>query len=317
MKINKFELSKIKEDDFILILGHKKSGKSVLIKNILYYFSQNFIFKPYGLIFSPDNTGIFNNIIPSILREYDLTENIFEKIVEKYKLYKKRIEKGVNENTSSFLIFDDCIIDNDKSFNQKILKLFKYQILLKLLFIISIQNINCIEEYLPIRYLFLSKNILLDEQKKIYKLYSHFIPTFDIFSNILNQCTQNDYEFLVLDLNQISNDTSFNQPWNNRIYWYKSDIELLSLSFKLCSNYYWNKNELNEKEHEVEKNNIKNILNKKRSIMLKTIKDSDSYFFNKINIEDYKIYENKIKNELKEKEEFDKRIDKIFSNCKK
>lgn len=51
--------------------------------------------------------------------------------------------------------------------------------------------------------------------------------------------------------------------------------------------------------------------------MLKTIKDYDLCSFNKKNIEDYKIYENKIKNELKEKEEFDKRIDKIFSKCKK
>ncbi len=334
LDIKKFDLSLINKDDLILIIGKKNTGKSFLIKHILSYFSKTSNnYKPFGLIFSPDSKNIYNNIIPLILREYELDEKIIIKIFNKYNLYKERIGLGINENTSSFLVFDDCIFFNNKLYNEYLLKLILLKKLLNILIIISIQDILFLlnkDIKNKIHYLFISTNKLKfnnnnQEVENIYKIYANFIPSFDIFKQICLFSTSNEFEFLV-----INND--INKNWENRVYWFKANkVE----EYKLCIDYYW-KNDLflinnyNQKDEELNKISIKqnyrNYFNEKRNIILKLLKNylnyesNESYELNektKNNLLKYKIYENKKKKEIKDKNKLDKLINDIYLSAQK
>ncbi len=321
MQIHKFNLRDIKNDDLIIIIGGKNSGKSLLIKDILYFFSNHdydvllnqlstqnikindydkikkfninkLNFKPYGLIFSPDKKLIYNNIIPDILLELEITEKIIKKIYKKYKLYKKRIEEGINEDTTSFLVFDDCIFNKNKYYIKYLNKIVQLKKLLNIFLIISVQDYSFINDFQlnqNINYIFLS-NFINNENKlkNIYKYYCNFIPSYDIFLNIFKQSNLNDYEFLVFKTNS-------NEEWKKRIFWYKS---VYLDNFKLCSDKYWIKNNKIIEERLDSKKRYKSYYYKKMDLITKI---EDSQILNKKQKKDFNKYLKKMYKKIKNK----------------
>jgi hypothetical protein len=66
-------------------------------------------------------------------------------------------------------------------------------------------------------------------RKRLYENYCGFVPTFDIFNQIMDAATQN-YECLVVDNTTKSNNIT------DMLYWYRADMHD---DFKLCPKEFW------------------------------------------------------------------------------
>ena len=64
--------------------------------------------------------------------------------------------------------------------------------------------------------IFILKNNNLSNRKYIYENYSGMFPTYDIFNEVMNQCTEN-YECLVID------NTSKTNKLQDQVFWYKAE----------------------------------------------------------------------------------------------
>ena len=80
-----------------------------------------------------------------------------------------------------------------------------------------------------IDYVFILREPYISNRKRIYENYAGMFPTFESFSQVLDQCTEN-YECLVIDNNSKSNKLI------DQIFWYKAESHL---DFKLGSREFW------------------------------------------------------------------------------
>jgi|688.fasta_scaffold982491_1 tRNA uridine 5-carbamoylmethylation protein Kti12 len=134
MQIKKLNIEMIQDYDCIIIIGSRGSGKSILIKDILYNKKSNI---STGIIISPTEKiyGTYSNInlLYKIYDEY--TPNIISNFLEEQK-------------KNSVLVFDDCTYY--KSFYQNLNELFIKNTSYKMMTILT-------EQY-PVKYDSLFKN---------------------------------------------------------------------------------------------------------------------------------------------------------------
>ena len=79
-----------------------------------------------------------------------------------------------------------------------------------------------------IDYVFIFRNNIVKEREKIYNHYAGMFPTFDVFNQVMNQCTEN-FECLVIDNKVQSNNIS------DIVFWYKAQ----DTNYKMCSQDLW------------------------------------------------------------------------------
>ena len=95
-------------------------------------------------------------------------------------------------------------------------------------------------------YLFILRENILNNRRRIYENYASMFPTFEAFCSDLDSCTEN-YECLVIDNNSKSN------RLRDQIFWYRTDTHG---DFKLGSKEFWDlsKDLLSEDEDEYDPN---------------------------------------------------------------
>ena len=102
---------------------------------------------------------------------------------------------------------------------------------LKLFFIITMQYPLGIPPNLRtnIDFVFILRENIVGNRKRIYENYAGMFPTFEVFSQVMDQCTEN-YECLVINNNAKSN------KLQDQIFWYKAQNHS---SFRLGSKEFW------------------------------------------------------------------------------
>ena len=78
-------------------------------------------------------------------------------------------------------------------------------------------------------YIFLLAEDFISNRKRLYDHYAGMFPTFEMFCQVMDQCTEN-YECLVINNNAKSN------KLEDQVYWYKADTHP---DFKLGGAEYW------------------------------------------------------------------------------
>jgi hypothetical protein len=91
-------------------------------------------------------------------------------------------------------------------------------------------------------YIFLGKETIHSNRRRLYEHYAGMFPTFEIFCQVLNQCTEN-YEFLVIDNTSRSSDLS------SQVYWYKADTHP---PFRIGAPEFWQYHNNNYTEQDEE-----------------------------------------------------------------
>jgi len=253
IQLKKFDMNRITKDNVIALLGRRGTGKSTLVKDILYHVRD----LPVGTVISPTEevNRFYSNIIPPIFIHGGFNPSIVDKFVSRQKFITRKHVNEINKfgrsriDPHAFIILDDCMYDDTWTRDSCIRFLFMNGRHIKALFLFTMQYPLGVPPALRtnIDYSFILKDNNTSNRKKIYEHYAGVFPKFEVFCEFMTQCTQN-YECLVIDNTIDSNNLE------DMVFWYKADANVPD--FKIGSAEYWKYNgnfEEEEDEGEFEK----------------------------------------------------------------
>lgn len=174
--IDYFDIDILKSKKSCLILGDNSSGKSILIKNLLFSVYNHF---PYGFVFS--DTKHFNSLYSLFLKEKFI-----------YKRYSTLLA------VRCFINDIYLVLDNYYYNKEKYTEIFDNCKDKNILLLVSLSKLTDFKDY---DYIFLCKFTDIKELYKIYKEYIEKFKTsliFEQFIELVNSCT-NNYEVLVIN----------------------------------------------------------------------------------------------------------------------
>ena len=242
LELKKFDMRKIRFDNsqtssgpVIVFIGRRDTGKSFLVRDLLYYHQEI----PIGTVISGTEAGngFYGSHVPKLFIHDEYNTAIVENVLKRQKLVIKQIKK---ENTAygrssidgrAFVILDDCLWDNGWAKDKMMRLLFMNGRHWKIMTVITMQYPLGVPPNLRtnIDYVFILREPYLTNRKRIYENYAGMFPTFESFCQVMDQCTEN-YECLVIDNNSKSN------KLEDQIFWYKAEPHD---NFKLGSKEFW------------------------------------------------------------------------------
>lgn len=240
LELKKFDMSKIEDDKVICMIAKRGSGKSYLIRDLMYYHSDI----PVGTVISPTeiNNKFFGDFVPGVFIHDDYTPAIIENINKRQRI----IINKINEETAiygtskidprAFVILDDCLYDNAWVRDKNMRSIFMNGRHSKLLFAFTSQFPLGIPPILRtnIDYVFILRENIVSNRKRIYEHYAGMFPTFDCFCQVLDQVTTN-FECMVID------NTTKSNKLEDQVFWYKAgehpDFKIGAPQFWVNNNY--------------------------------------------------------------------------------
>lgn len=230
--LKKFDIASIKEDKVVVMIGKRETGKSVLVKDLLYQHRDKL---PIGTVISPTEQAnkFFSNIVPPMFIHDEYTPEIVENVVKRQKKMLSAIQKQGKDKIDprAFLILDDCLYDESWTKDKNIRLLFMNGRHYNIMFVITMQYPLGIRPNLrtQIDYVFILRENLINNRRRIWENYAGMFPTFDMFCQVMDQCTE-DFHCLVINNNAKSNSLE------DQVFWYKADIRP---PFQLGNRQFW------------------------------------------------------------------------------
>jgi len=235
LELKKFDISTIKPDKVCVFIGKRETGKSFLVKDLLYFHRKI----PIGTVISGTEGAnqFYGKMVPSLFIHDEYTPVVVanavkrQKLVVKKKMKEEHLYGKSNINPSAFLILDDCLYDNSWVKDVNIRSLFMNGRHYKMLFIITMQYALGIPPNLRtnIDYVFILRENYVSNRKKLYEHYAGMFPTFEIFCQVMDQCTE-DFNCLVINNNAKSN------KLEEQVFWYKANPHS---DFKIGAPEFW------------------------------------------------------------------------------
>lgn len=205
-------MRKMPEYSVILIIGKRRTGKSTLIRDILYY-KKNV---KSCVIFSgtEEGNGFYGDIIPPIFIYKDFKEDVIESIFESQR---KQLKKNPNKLEEIVLILDDMMYDNKFMNNKVVRELFMNGRHWHITLIIAMHYIMDIKPALRsnVDLVITTKEHILDNVIKLYKCFFGIFKNHKIFYQVLTKTTM-DYHVLVLDNSKTDPNVE------STVFWYKA-----------------------------------------------------------------------------------------------
>ena len=233
LKLKKFDMSSIKSDKVVLFIGKRETGKSFLVRDLLWHNRD----LPVGTVISGTEGAnqFYSKMIPSIFIHDEYTPEIINNFVKRQgRLIKKQVG-GVAEyqniDPRAFLILDDCLYDNTWVKDKNVRSLFMNGRHFKAFFIITSQYSLGIPPNLRtnVDYVFVLRETIHSNRRRLYEQYCGMFPTYEFFCTVMDQCTEN-FECLVIDNNSKSS------KLEQQAYWYKGSDHP---DFRLGADILW------------------------------------------------------------------------------
>lgn len=247
-QLRKFDIGMIKErcdidsrkSPMIVIIGKKDTGKSFLVRDILFNTQSCF---PVGTVISGTEVAneFFQHMIPSKFIHDKYTPDIVMNVIKRQMNVKqKRNQEKANRGGSSnidpraFLILDDCLYDSSWIKEESTRYVFMNGRHVDLATMITMQYPLGITPNLRtnVDFVFILRENILGNRRRIYENYAGMFPTFEMFCSFMDQCTEN-FECLVICNNVSSN------KLEDQVFWYKASDHP---PFRLCDQSLWANN---------------------------------------------------------------------------
>lgn len=241
LELKKFDMSNIrfKQEEnsgpVVVLIGRRDTGKSFLVRDLIY--SHQDI--PIGTVISGTEAGngFFGNHVPKLFIHDEYNTAIVENILKRQKTVLKQVKKEMEYYKKStidprtFVILDDCLYDSAWTKDKMMRLLFMNGRHWKIMLIITMQYPLGIPPNLRtnIDFVFILREPYIANRKRIYENYAGMFPTFESFSQVLDQCTEN-FECLVINNNAKTN------KLQEQVFWYKAEPRG---DFKLGSKEFW------------------------------------------------------------------------------
>jgi hypothetical protein len=247
-QLRKFDIEMIKErcdidsrkSPMIVIIGKKDTGKSFLVRDILFNTQNCF---PVGTVISGTEVAneFFQHMVPSkfIHDKYspDIVMNVIKRQMNvKQKRNQDKAARGGSSNIDprAFLILDDCLYDATWIKEESTRYVFMNGRHVDLATMITMQYPLGITPNLRtnVDFVFILRENILGNRRRIYENYAGMFPTFEMFCSFMDQCTEN-FECLVICNNVSSN------KLEDQVFWYKASDHP---PFRLCDQSLWANN---------------------------------------------------------------------------
>jgi hypothetical protein len=241
LKLKKFSMKDISfkstesKGPVCVLLGRRDTGKSFLIKDLLFYHQDI----PVGTVIAgtEESNGFYGSMIPKLFIHNEYESLIIENILTRQRAVLKQINEEITSTGNTridprtFVILDDCLYDNTWSKDKLMRLLFMNGRHWKVMLIITMQYPLGVPPILRtnIDYVFILRDNYIANRRRIYENYAGMFPTFESFCQIMDQCTEN-YECLVIHNNAKSNKLT------DQVFWYKATPHS---EFKLGSKQFW------------------------------------------------------------------------------
>lgn len=244
LSLKKFDITTISSDSVCVFLGRRRSGKSIAVKDLLYYNRDI----PICTVISGTEVAspFYTEFLPSMFIHHEYTPELVQSVLDRQRIIKKKIEKSkrkdldVNIDSRAILILDDCLFDNKWVNDTNIRCLFMNGRHYNTLFLLTMQFPLGIPPSLRtnIDYVFIMRENNFNNRRRIYENYASMFPTFEMFCTVMDQCTEN-FECLVIQVNASSN------KLQDQVFWYKADFHS---NFKIGAKEFWDAHYAAQKE---------------------------------------------------------------------
>jgi len=228
-------LSNIKKDKVCVFIGKRETGKSFLVRDLLYY-NQDV---PIGTVISGTESAncFYGHIVPSLFIHDQYTPEIIHNTLKRQKMVVRKMKQEEDAygqstiNPDAFLILDDCLYDSSWTKDTNVRSIFMNGRHYKMMFIITMQYALGIPPNLRtnIDYVFILRENYVSNRKRLYENYAGMFPSFEVFCQVMDQCTEN-FECLVVHNNAKSN------KLEDQVFWYKADPHD---DFKMGAPEFW------------------------------------------------------------------------------
>ena len=219
-------MAQIREGGVVALIGRRNTGKSFLCRDILY----NHRDIPVGQVISETEEAnqFYTNFVPKLFIHKEFTTDIIQNLLKRQKNMIQKINGGeTTTDPRAFLILDDCSWKNDKSMEPLFMNGYHHKIL-------SLLTIKYALDIPPrsrsmVDYVFILRDNCKSNRKRLYEHYASMFPTFEMFCQVMDQCTEN-YECLVINNNAKSNKLC------DQVFWYKAEQRP---DFRIGADQYW------------------------------------------------------------------------------
>lgn len=242
LHLKRFDMSSINDDSVVVLVGKRRTGKSYLVKDLLSYHQEI----PVGTVVSATESvnEFYSNIVPSLFVHDSVSPALLSSVVKRQRQITARMKREIRCNGASkvdpraFLILDDCMFDSKSWANDVNMQfLFLNGRHVRIFVIITMQYPLGIPPTLRtnIDYVFILKETVMSNRKRLYEQYAGMFPTFSAFCDVMDACT-NNYECLVIHNSSLSN------KLEDQVFWYKAEPKE---AFRLGAPEFWNWHEQN------------------------------------------------------------------------
>jgi hypothetical protein len=243
INIQEFDMRWIGDNKILVFIGSRGRGKSVLVLDYLYY-NQDI---PFCACISPtDNFNLtYRPHIPSrfIFDKYtpELVKGFLKRQSE-MKEKKVMALQGLGDprykdvDCRGILTMDDCLADNQAwRKDESIRWIFMNGRHAEITFILTMQYQIGIPPELRVNidYVFICRESKKMEKEKLHKYYAGIFPTFEMFNQVLSECTS-DMKCLIIHC--LSNSDRI----EDQVFWYKATIH--NEPFRICYDEFWRDN---------------------------------------------------------------------------
>lgn len=237
VRLKKFDMRRIADDSTIVMLGKRNTGKSYLVRDLLFY--KRHI--PVGTVISATESAnkFYQKMVPASFIHEEFNADLVRGVLKRQVMMMDKVEEEERKfgpgkaklDPKCFLILDDCLFDNTWARTKEMRYVFMNGRHLKIMSIITMQYPLGIPPALRtnIDYIFILRENVFSNRKRIFEQYAGMFPSFDMFCQIMDQCTEN-YECLVIHNGAKSNKIE------DQVFWYKADSHP---DFHLCSPEVW------------------------------------------------------------------------------
>lgn len=272
LHIKKFDISSIPDDKVIVMIGKRNTGKSFLVRDLLYYHRDI----PIGTVISPTERAnkFYSNIVPSLFIHDEYTPELINNVLTRQKLIMKKMNKELatygksSIDPRAFVLLDDCLYDGCWKKDKNMRYIFMNGRHTKLMLVITMQYVLGVPPDLRtnVDYVFILRENNYQNRKRIYENYCSIFPTFELFCTVMDVITEG-YGCLVID------NTSKSNKLEENVFWYQAEDHP---PFTVGSKEFWmihNENVHDDEDSEAEEELFDvNKLRKVRSGPLVNIK---------------------------------------------
>lgn len=248
IKIKRFKMSNMDPYSMIFIVAKRNSGKTILVKDILYHLGKRY---PIAMVISPTEqlNRNFGNNVPPLFVHYKYSDELLGKLLERQQFVVKRYNDDPSINPNCVLVLDDCLgslSEMRKDDNYRTIfvngRHYKLDVIITSQYVLALTPL----QRGNLDYIFLLLDNNQSNIKKYYEQFGGVFDNFNQFKKIYQKLTEN-YGCMVIN-NKIRSSRI-----EDCVFYYKVNMNQPHFNdFKICDNRYWNLQLPNPNKHNLD-----------------------------------------------------------------